>query len=51
MHVEYRLASINSGVEDQAECTVEFLIGDILRDLSYVASCWGSAAASSATFA
>ena len=51
MHVEYRLASINSGVEDQAEGTVEFLVGDILRDLSHVASCWGSAAASSATFA
>ena len=39
--MEYRLASINSGVEDQAEGTVEFLVGDILRDLSHVGELLG----------
>ena len=51
MHVEYRLASINSGVEDQAEGTVELWSAIFCATRAMWASCWGSAAASSATFA
>ena len=36
MHMEYGLPCIKPGVEDQPEGAMEFLICDVLRNLSHV---------------